>query len=113
MGEIDREEAAYILSAPEERVEQIERDCVVGIETIAPAALSLHSPIANLAINEFIVMVSDCRPTQTHTTFDFNGDRKAEKSHWLSPTLNLHQDPACIQCTMAGVVDKAGIERYI
>jgi hypothetical protein len=73
MGEIDRQEAAFFLSGPEERAFQIERGYVHGMDVKAPSVVSVNGAIAAVAANELAIFVSGLRPVSVFTELDLLG----------------------------------------
>lgn len=112
MGQIDSREAAFFLASPEEQVTQIRRGYVTGMNVHAPAVVTLNAIMVAVAINEFAVLVSGLRPPTPLIEYDLLGSGRATKSQWLTPS-RVKQEAACIECTLAGIGDRAGlIERY-
>lgn len=111
MGEIDPHEAGFFLSTPEQQAFQIARAYVRGMDVNAPAVVSLNAAITAAATNEFAVYVSGIRPVQAYTELDLLGVGRSLQSQWLTP-VRVDPDPACVQCSLAGAGDAAGIERY-
>ena len=114
MNEIDRVEAAYFLSTPEQRAEQAQRGYVRGMEIPSPAVVSLNATLAGVAVNEFAVLVSGVRSVNVFTEYDLLGNGRRFMAQWLSPKLvkDSKDRTACVQCALAGRGDQVEIERY-
>lgn len=111
MGEIDRAEAAFVLSTPAQQAFQLERGYVSGMAVKAPAVVSLNATVAGVAATEFAVYVSGLRPVNVFTALDLLGSARAAQGQWLTPD-RVRADPGCVQCAVAGTGDAAGVERY-
>jgi DNA replication protein DnaC/molybdopterin/thiamine biosynthesis adenylyltransferase len=111
MGQIDRQEAAFFLSNPTEQALQIERGYVRGLDVKAPAVVSLNASAAATAANEFAMFVSGVRPVAPFLEVDLLGVGRMVKSQWLTPR-RVKRNPGCVQCTLAGLADRASVERY-
>jgi len=111
MGEIDREEAAFFLSSPDEKHFQIERGYVKGLNVRAPSVVMLNGAAANAAVTEFAVWFSGLRTIATYIEIDLLGVGRARKGQWIAPTL-FAKKPGCIQCIASGMGDQIDIERY-
>src|SRR5205823_2917456 len=73
MDEIDRHEAAFVLSSPAHQAFQRAQGYVRGMEVPAPAVVSLNAAIAAAAATEFAVYVSGLRPVQLYVELDVLG----------------------------------------
>jgi len=111
MGQIDREEAGFFLSNPKEQAFQVERGYVRGLAVKAPAVVSLNASAAATATNEFAMLVSGLRTVAPFIELDLLGVGRMVKSQWLTPR-RVKRNPECVQCTLAGLGDKASVERY-
>ena len=110
-GEIDRQEAQFFLSTKKEQAFQLERGYVQGIDVPAPSVVSLNAAVASLAVNEFATFFSGLRPVSFFTDLDLLGSGRPIKSQWTSPR-RVSADPECVMCTVAGVGDRADLDRY-
>lgn len=110
-GEIDLAEARYHLGSPAERVLQVERGYVHGLDVHAPAVVSLNGAIAATAINELSVLISGLRPVTTFLELDLLGEGRGRNGQWLTPR-RIAANPGCLICSMAGSGDMVGLERY-
>lgn len=111
MKQIDAEEARFFLSDVAEQARQIARGYIRGMNVKAPSVVSLNATIAAVATNEFAVYVSGLRPVNVHSDIDILGVGRPFKAQWVTP-IRAGADPACVQCTLAGVGDGGCIERY-
>jgi molybdopterin/thiamine biosynthesis adenylyltransferase len=111
MGEIDLEEAAYVLSSPEQQVAARAFGYVRGVPNRAPAVVSLNGAIAAAALNEFAVYFSALRPPHPLTVLDLLGVGRPLPAQWLTPS-RVTRDSGCIHCATAWAGDASGIERY-
>lgn len=111
MGEIDVEEASYFLAPSTEQAQRIKRGYVRGVDIPAPAVVSLNAAIAAMAVNEFAVLVSGIRPVNLFSEYDLMGSGRPVKGQWLTPA-HVKSDTDCVQCAVAGLGDKANVERY-
>ena len=111
MKQIDAEEARFFLSDAAEQARQIARGYVRGMNVKAPSVVSLNATVAAVATNEFSVYVSGLRPVNVHSDIDILGVARPLKAQWATP-IPAGADPACVQCTLAGIGDGACIERY-
>lgn len=111
MGELDIEEAGYYLASDAERAERRRRGYVTGMDVRAPSVVSLNAAVAAAAVNELAVWVSGIRPITAFIEFDLLGSGRNVRSQWLTPR-QVEADPGCIQCSIAGLGDEAGLDRY-
>jgi molybdopterin/thiamine biosynthesis adenylyltransferase len=111
MGQIDRKEAAFFLSTPEAQAFQVEHAYVHGLAVKTPAVVSLNAAAAAAAASEFAMLTSGLRAVAPFVELDLLGVGRIVKSQWLTPR-RVKPDPACVQCTLAGVGDKATVHRY-
>ncbi len=112
MNEIDPTEARFFLSTEEERAFQVERGYIRGMNVKAPAVVSLNAALAAMAASELAVLVSGVRPVNHYTEFDMLGVGRPLGSQWVTPR-RVEKNPNCIECSLAGAGDDAGIERYV
>jgi hypothetical protein len=111
MDEIDRIEARYFLSTPEQQAEQRRRGYVTGLDVPAPSVVSLNGTLASLAINELAFYISGARPVNPLTELDLLGLGRALPAQWVVPQ-RVERNPGCVTCTHAGRGDTAGVSRY-
>src|SRR5260370_21188019 len=111
MKQIDAKEASYFLSDTAEQARQIAMGYIRGMDVKAPSVVSLNATIAAVATNEFAIYVSGIRPVNVHSDIDILGVGRPLKAQWVTP-IRADIDPACVQCTIAGVGDGTCIERY-
>jgi len=111
MNEIDREEAAFVLSTPEQQAAARERGYVRGMPVRAPAVVSLNGAIAMAAVNELATFVSGLRIPHPMTILDLLGIDRPLRSQWLTPS-RVSRDPGCVHCAAAWSGDATDVERY-
>lgn len=110
MNQIDVNEARYCLSTEEQREFMRQRGYVDGLNVEAPSVIALNAALAAAAASEFAVYVSGVRPVQALLELDLLGVGRAVKGQWLTP-VRVSRKPGCPACELAGVADKAEIER--
>jgi len=110
-GEIDKQEAQFFLSTRREQVFQLARGYVRGMDVPAPSVVSLNASVASLAVNEFATFFSGLRPVSFFTDLDLLGSGRPTKSQWLTPR-RVTADPGCVVCSVAGLGDRADVDRY-
>jgi molybdopterin/thiamine biosynthesis adenylyltransferase len=111
MDEIDLEEAAYVLSSPEQQVAARAFGYVRGVPDRAPAVVSLNGAIAAAAVNELAVCLSALRPPHPLTVLDLLGVGRPLPAQWLTPS-RVVRESGCTHCATAWAGDASGIERY-
>jgi molybdopterin/thiamine biosynthesis adenylyltransferase len=111
MDEIDRIEARYFLSTPEQQAEQRRRGYVTGMDVPAPSVVSLNGTLASLAINELALYVSGARPVNPLTELDLLGIGRPLPAQWVVPQ-RVERNPGCVTCSQGGVGDAASLGRY-
>jgi molybdopterin/thiamine biosynthesis adenylyltransferase len=111
MDEIDRIEARYFLSTPEQQAEQRRRGYITGMDIPAPSVVSVNGLITSTALNELAIYLSGARPLNAHTTIDLLGGGQTIPAQWTTP-LRVEANPGCFTCTLAGRGDDASVERY-
>lgn len=104
--QIDMEAAKQELESDEVRELRAQHGYGLGTDGRAPSVVSLNGVIANLAINEFLVMVTNIREPKRHLVY-----------YGLRGRLNERDDskrPDCYTCGyLVGKRDRAGLDRYI
>jgi molybdopterin/thiamine biosynthesis adenylyltransferase len=110
-GELDKQEAQFFLSTRKEQAFQIARGYVRGMDVPAPSVVSLNAAVASLAVNEFATFFSGLRPVSFFTDLDLLGSGRPIKSQWLTPR-RVTADPGCVVCPLAGLGDRADVDRY-
>ena len=111
MDEIDRVEARYFLSTPEQQAEQRRRGYVTGMDVPAPSVVSLNGAIASMALNEFAIYVSGSRPVSPLMELDLLGNGRSLAAQWTVPR-RVARNPGCVTCAQAGMGDASGLIRY-
>lgn len=109
MNQIDIAEANHYLLPPEEQKENLDRGYVTGVDAPAPAVVSLNAQLVGAAISELAILLSGFRDVSPFIEVDLLGVGRASKGQYTSPTV-YKKDPDCIQCTLVGRGDAAGIE---
>jgi molybdopterin/thiamine biosynthesis adenylyltransferase len=110
MNQIDVDEARDWLSTEEQREFMRRRGYVDGMNVRAPSVVALNAALAAAAANEFAMYVSGARPVQPLLELDLLGVGRSVKGQWLTP-IRVSQKPGCPACDLAGLGDKADIER--
>jgi molybdopterin/thiamine biosynthesis adenylyltransferase len=111
MDEIDRTEARYFLSTPEEQAEQVRRGYIQGVDISDPSVVSINGAVASLALNELAVYLSGARLVSHLTWIDLLGSGQPIPAQWTTP-LRIEKRPGCFTCTLRDCGDEANIERY-
>jgi molybdopterin/thiamine biosynthesis adenylyltransferase len=107
---IDPEEAAYILSSPEQQRIAQERGYVTGLDTPAPAVVSLNTTLASLAVSELAVYLSGLRVVNPLTVLDLLGVGRTA-GQWVVPE-RVDRTEGCVHCAQAHAGDRADVARY-
>lgn len=111
MGEIDRDEARYYLSAPDQQQEMRDRGYVTGTDTPAASVVSLNGTAASLALNELAVLISGTRPVNPHSQVDLLGTGQTVPAQWVTPT-RMNRKPGCLTCSLERTGDAIDLTRY-
>jgi hypothetical protein len=111
MDEIDRIEARYFLSTPEQQAEQRRRGYVTGMDIPAPSVVSLNGTVASLALNELALYLSGARLVNPLTELDLLGVARPLAAQWAVPQ-RVTRHPGCVTCTRAWLGDASGLSRY-
>jgi molybdopterin/thiamine biosynthesis adenylyltransferase/proteasome lid subunit RPN8/RPN11 len=111
MDEIDRIEARYFLSTPEQQADQRERGYVTGMDIPAPSVVSLNATVASLALNELALYLSGARLVNPLTELDLLGVARPLAAQWAVPQ-RITRNPGCVTCTQAWLGDASGLSRY-
>lgn len=102
--QVDRELAKEDLESSEVRLLRRKHGYGVGTDVPAPAVFALNGAIANLAVMEFIKMVTGiCQPARKLT---YKGDRG------VVTTSDDKRKHDCFTCSVCGVREDANIWRY-
>lgn len=101
--QIDRELAKQDLESPEVRALRRKHGYGIGKDVPAPSVFALNGIIANLAVMEFIAMVTGIRKPARKLTY--KGDRGVV-------TSNDSKKPDCFTCANCGEREAANIWRY-
>jgi molybdopterin/thiamine biosynthesis adenylyltransferase len=111
MGEIDRIEARYFLSTPEQQADQRQRGYITGIDIAAPSVVSLNGTIASMTLNELALYLSGARPVNPLTQLDLLGIGRPVAAQWAVPQ-RVDRNSGCVTCAQAGVGDGSDLSRY-
>jgi len=109
MNQIDVTEANHFLLPLEEQEQNLARGYITGIDVPAPAVVSLNAQLVAAAINELAILVSGSRDVNPFLEIDLLGIGRGSKGQYMSPIV-YKKDPNCVECTLAGLGDAAGIE---
>lgn len=101
--QIDREVAKQDLESPEVRALRRKHGYGIGDDVPAPSVFALNGIIANLAVMEFIALVTGIRKPARKLTY--KGDRGVV-------TSNDSKKPDCFTCANCGQREAANIWRY-
>lgn len=112
LGEIDQNEARYLLSSSKEQEVEHRLGYVEGLDVPAPAVISLNATIASIAVNEFTVFITGARPLNYLLDYDMLGMAYSVPSQRLDPRTSTRKT-GCVQCSIEGEGDEAQIERYV
>ena len=110
MGLLDAGEAAYILSSPEQQRIARARGYVTGLDTPAPAVVSLNTTLASLAVSELAVYLSGLRPVNPLTVLDLLGIGRTP-GQWVVAE-RVDSTERCVHCAQADTGDEADVARY-
>jgi threonine dehydrogenase-like Zn-dependent dehydrogenase len=109
-GQLDPERAKWELLSPEAREESRRHGYGLGEDEPAPSVVSLNGVIANIAVTEFLMMVTGLREPNRHVTY--YGLRGNAQN-----LVTLRADarrPDCFICGyLVGQGDRANIYRYV
>jgi len=109
MNQIDVTEANHFLLPLEDQEQNLDWGYITGIDVPAPAVVSLNAHLVAAAINELAMLVSGSRDVNPFLEIDLLGIGRASKGQYASPIV-YKKDPNCVECTLAGLGDAAGIE---
>ncbi len=109
---IDQEEASYFLAKEEQREFQRDQGYISGLDTPAPAVVSLNGLLVSAAINELLVYISGIRPVVAQQLYDLIGRGRPIPGQWVTPS-RVSQLEGCVHCGLAGTGDDADIKRYV
>jgi hypothetical protein len=104
--QLDRELAKEELEAPEIRAARLKHGYGLGSETPAPAVFTLNGVLANLAVMEFLVMVTGIREPARRLTY------KGMRGVVTNSTDRGREDCFTCKC-LCGQREKANIWRYL
>lgn len=104
--QIDMEQAKWELQTTAEKQVREKHGYGLGEQGPAPAVISLNGVVANLAVSEFLAMITEIREPNRHLTY------KAFEGHVNRRTDKRSDD--CFTCGyLAGKYEKANIFRYV
>jgi len=104
--QLDRERAKEDIETPEVRAERRKHGYGLGTDAPAPAVFALNGIIANLAVIEFLVMVTGIRDPARRLTY--KGTRGA-----VTDTIDVRK-PDCYTCgCLCGQREEANVWRYL
>jgi hypothetical protein len=88
------------------------RGYVDGINVRAPSFVALNAALAATAASEFAVYASGVRSVQPEPVLELDllGIGRSVKGQWLTP-VKASRKPGCPACELAGLPDRADIER--
>jgi molybdopterin/thiamine biosynthesis adenylyltransferase len=105
-GELDSEEAKMALEDPLVRAARAAHGYGLGSEVESPSVVSLNGVVANLAVTEFMVMITRLREPALKLTY--RGMRGVVLSG------QVERSPSCYTCgVLAGIRDEVDIFRYV
>jgi molybdopterin/thiamine biosynthesis adenylyltransferase len=110
MNQIDVDEARYWLSTEEQREFMRRQGYIAGMDIKAPSVVALNAALAAAAASELAMYVSGARPVQPLLELDLLGVGRSVKAQWLTP-VRVSRKPGCPACDLAGLGDKADVER--
>lgn len=107
---IDMDIAKQELESPEVRAVRRAHGYGVGDRVKAPAVVSLNGVVANLAVTEFMMLVTGLREPNTY--LHYRGERGVKDGNVLIKHI-VNPDPDCFTCHyLVGKRDSANIYRY-
>jgi molybdopterin/thiamine biosynthesis adenylyltransferase len=110
MNQIDVDEARYWLSTEEQREFMRRQGYIAGMDIKAPSVVALNAALAAAAASELAMYLSGARPVQPLLELDLLGVGRSVKGQWLTP-VRVARKAGCPACDLAGLGDKADIER--
>lgn len=103
-GEVNLGVAAEELESEEQREFRRQHGYVAGTDIPAPSVISLNGTVASLAVTEFLGLVTGVKKPNYYTYYDLLEQR-------VGPRL-VRRNEKCVACAVAGLGDRANIERY-
>lgn len=104
--DIDIKAAYDDLAPPEEFEVKKHQGYITGADVPDPSVVSLNGTVASIAVTEFLALVTRFRRVRQYTCYDM----LELKSNMVARQVS--RDPKCFTCSIMGLGDRAGIERY-
>jgi hypothetical protein len=109
-GQLDRDQAKWELLSPEAKEVSRHHGYGLGEDTPAPAVVSLNGVVANIAVTEYLAMVTGIRAPNKHITY-YGLRGMAQNS--VTVRSDPRREDCYICCSLVGARDAANVYRYV